>query len=1127
MKYPEYKQLDLTAVNRDIAAWWKQQHIFERSISEREGAPTFVFYEGPPSANGIPGIHHVMARAIKDIFCRFQTMQGKQVKRKSGWDTHGLPIELQVEKKLGITKDDIGKSISVEEYNRLCRQDVMEFTGLWEDLTEKMGYWVDLKDPYVTYENKYIESVWWLLKQLFDKGLLYKGFSIQPFSPAAGTGLSSHELNQPGTYRDVKDTSAVAQFKVDENSKLKVQSLVGAELDSELFFLAWTTTPWTLPSNTALAVGEKIVYVVVRSFNPYTNLPVTLILAEPLLGKYFKPEQAELPMAGYEAGQKQIPYQILGKVKGADLAGLRYEQLLPYAQPEDGDAFRVITGDFVTTEDGTGIVHISPSFGADDYRVAKQNGIGSLTLVDRRGRFVESMVDETFPLAGMPVKEAYLNEVEKAEILTLQQEKLKNIIPNLSKYLSVDELITLKLKLDNRAFKIEKYEHSYPHCWRTDKPILYYPLDSWFIRTTAYKARMVELNKTINWKPESTGTGRFGNWLENLVDWNLSRSRYWGTPLPIWRTEDGAHSKCIGSMAELAAEMDKARAAGFANPTEITDLHRPQVDEVVLVADNGAPMYRETDLIDVWFDSGAMPYAQWHYPFDNPELIQSGAAFPADFIAEGVDQTRGWFFTLHAIAVMLFDSVAFKNVVSNGLVLDKEGNKMSKRLGNTVDPFITIDQYGADATRWYMVSNSQPWDNLKFDLEGVKEVQRKFFGTLHNTYGFFSLYANIDGFDYSSKEIPLAERPEIDRWVISLLNSLIQTVEESYATYEPTRAARAIQEFVDEHLSNWYVRLCRRRFWKSDDSADKQAAYQTLYRCLEVISQLMAPVAPFYAERLYRDLNGITQRNVAESVHLALFPKADAAQIDKALEARMQLAQDICSMVLSLRKKENIKVRQPLQRIMIPVLDPVQQQHIEQVAELIQSEVNVKAIEFLTDATGVVTKKIKPNFKNLGPRYPKQMKDIAVLLGAFTQQQITEFERNEGISIDIAGEICTLTREDVDIMSEDIPGWLVASAGKLTVALDILVTEALKNEGIARELVNRIQKLRKDSNFEVTDKIVVLLEDDEYVKLAVSQYKAYICSEILATDLELVKTFDTAPQEIEIDERPFKIVVKR
>ena len=1127
MKYPEYKQLDLTAVNRDIAAWWKQQNIFERSISEREGAPTFVFYEGPPSANGIPGIHHVMARAIKDIFCRFQTMQGKQVKRKSGWDTHGLPIELQVEKKLGITKDDIGKSISVAEYNRLCRQDVMEFTGLWEDLTEKMGYWVDLKDPYVTYENKYIESVWWLLKQLFDKGLLYKGYSIQPFSPAAGTGLSSHELNQPGTYRDVKDTSAVAQFKAVESSKLKIQSLVGAEIDTDLFFLAWTTTPWTLPSNTALAVGEKIDYVVVRSFNPYTHLPVTLVLAEALLGKYFKAEQAELPIESYEAGQKAIPYRIVGKLKGKQLAGLGYEQLLPYAQPEDGDAFRVITGDFVTTEDGTGMVHIAPSFGADDFRVAKQNGIGSLTLVDRRGRFVESMVDASFPLAGMPVKEAYLSEEEKANILALQQEKLKTIIPNLSKYLSVDELITLKLKLENRAFKIEKYEHSYPHCWRTDKPILYYPLDSWFIRTTAYKARMAELNKTINWKPESTGTGRFGNWLENLVDWNLSRSRYWGTPLPIWRTEDGLHSKCIGSMAELAAEMDKARAAGFANPAEITDLHRPQVDEVVLVADNGAPMYRETDLIDVWFDSGAMPYAQWHYPFDNPELIQSGAAFPADFIAEGVDQTRGWFFTLHAIAVMLFDSVAFKNVVSNGLVLDKDGNKMSKRLGNTVDPFKTIDQLGADATRWYMVSNSQPWDNLKFDIEGVKEVQRKFFGTLHNTYSFFALYANIDGFNYSSKEIPLAERPEIDRWVISLLNSLIQTVEEAYATYEPTRAARAIQEFVDAHLSNWYVRLCRRRFWKSDDSADKQAAYQTLYRCLEVISQLMAPVAPFYAERLYRDLNNATQRIGSESVHLALFPKADAGAIDQALEARMQLAQEICSMVLSLRKKENIKVRQPLQRIMIPVLDPAQQQHIQQVAELIQSEVNVKEIEFLTDSTGVVTKKIKPNFKNLGPKYPKQMKGIAVLLSSFDQQQIAEFERNEGISVEIAGEICTLTPEDVDILSEDIPGWLVASAGKLTVALDITVTEELKNEGIARELVNRIQKLRKDSDFEVTDKITVLLEDDEYVKEAVSQYKAYICSEILATDLNLVKSFETTPQEIEVDERSFKIVVKR
>ena len=1125
--YPEYKQLDLTAVNRDIAAWWKKEGIFERSISEREGAPAFVFYEGPPSANGIPGIHHVMARAIKDIFCRFQTMQGKQVKRKSGWDTHGLPIELQVEKKLGITKDDIGKKISVEEYNRLCRQDVMEFTGLWETLTEQMGYWVDLKDPYVTYKNEYIETIWSLLKRLHEKDLLYKGYTIQPFSPAAGTGLSSHELNQPGTYREVKDTSAVAQFKAEESSKFKVQSLVGKEIDTDLFFLAWTTTPWTLPSNTALAVGEKVDYVLVRTFNPYTHLPVTLILAEALLGKYFKPDQAELPLEGYEAGQKQVPYRLLGQFKGAALDGLRYEQLLPYAQPEDGDAFRVVLGDFVTTEDGTGIVHIAPSFGADDFRVAKQNGIGSLTLVDRRGRFVDAVNDATFPLAGMFVKEAYLSDEEKAEVLALQQEKLKAIIPNLSKYLSVDELITLKLKLENRAFKIEKYEHSYPHCWRTDKPILYYPLDSWFIRTTAYKERMVELNKTINWKPESTGTGRFGNWLENLVDWNLSRSRYWGTPLPIWRSQDGQESICIGSMEELRAEMDKARAAGIGNPAEITDLHRPQVDEIVLLSPSGQPMYRESDLIDVWFDSGAMPYAQWHYPFENRDLIESGKAFPADFIAEGVDQTRGWFFTLHALAVMLFDSVAFKAVVSNGLVLDKEGNKMSKRLGNAIDPFKTLDQYGADATRWYMVSNSQPWDNLKFDLEGVKEVQRKFFGTLYNTYGFFALYANIDAFRYEQADVPMAERPEIDRWVISLLNSLIMEVEGAYASYEPTRAARAIQEFVDEHLSNWYVRLCRRRFWRGELNTDKLAAYQTLYRCLEVISQLMAPIAPFYADRLFRDLNETTGRQSADSVHLALFPKADAKLIDKTLEGRMQLAQDICSMVLSLRKKENIRVRQPLQKIMVPVLDPQQQAQIEAVAELIRSEVNVKEIEFLTDSSGVITKKIKPNFKTLGSRYPKQMKGIAAVLAGFTQAQIADLERNNGVALDVEGTLCTLTREDVDILSEDIPGWLVASAGKLTVALDITVTEELKNEGIARELVNRIQKLRKDSDFEVTDRISVRLEDDEFVKAAVREFKAYICGEILATDLELVKTFDEEPQEIEVDEHTLRIVVKR
>lgn len=1125
--YPEYKQLDLTAINRDIAAWWKKEGIFERSISEREGAPAFVFYEGPPSANGIPGIHHVMARAIKDIFCRFQTMQGKQVKRKSGWDTHGLPIELQVEKKLGITKDDIGKKISVEEYNRLCRQDVMEFTGLWETLTEQMGYWVDLNDPYVTYKNEYIETIWALLKRLHEKDLLYKGYTIQPFSPAAGTGLSSHELNQPGTYREVKDTSAVAQFKAEESSKFKVQSLVGKEIDTDLFFLAWTTTPWTLPSNTALAVGEKVDYVLVRTFNPYTHLPVTLILAEALMGKYFKPEQAELPLEGYEAGQKQVPYRVLGQFKGAALDGLRYEQLLPYAQPEDGDAFRVVLGDFVTTEDGTGIVHIAPSFGADDFRVAKQNGIGSLTLVDRRGRFVDAVNDATFPLAGMFVKEAYLSDEEKAEVLALQQEKLKAIIPNLSKYLSVDELITLKLKLENRAFKIEKYEHSYPHCWRTDKPILYYPLDSWFIRTTAYKERMVELNKTINWKPESTGTGRFGNWLENLVDWNLSRSRYWGTPLPIWRSQDGQESICIGSMEELRAEMDKARAAGIGNPAEITDLHRPQVDEIVLLSPSGQPMYRESDLIDVWFDSGAMPYAQWHYPFENRDLIESGKAFPADFIAEGVDQTRGWFFTLHALAVMLFDSVAFKAVVSNGLVLDKDGNKMSKRLGNAIDPFKTLDQYGADATRWYMVSNSQPWDNLKFDLEGVKEVQRKFFGTLYNTYGFFALYANIDAFRYEQADVPMAERPEIDRWVISLLNSLIIEVEEAYASYEPTRAARAIQEFVDEHLSNWYVRLCRRRFWRGELNTDKLAAYQTLYRCLEVISQLMAPIAPFYADRLFRDLNETTGRQSADSVHLALFPKADAKLIDKALEVRMQLAQDICSMVLSLRKKENIRVRQPLQKIMVPVLDPQQQAQIEAVAELIMSEVNVKEIEFLTDSSGVITKKIKPNFKTLGPKYPKQMKGIAAVLAGFTQAQIADLERKNGVELDVEGTLCTLTREDVDILSEDIPGWLVASAGKLTVALDITVTEELKNEGIARELVNRIQKLRKDSDFEVTDRISVRLEDDEFVKAAVRDFKAYICGEILATDLELVKTFDEEPQEIEVDEHTLRIVVKR
>jgi isoleucyl-tRNA synthetase len=1122
--YPEHKQLDLSAINRNILQYWKEAGIFEKSISERADGQAFVFYEGPPSANGIPGIHHVMARAIKDIFCRFQTMQGKQVKRKSGWDTHGLPIELQVEKKLGITKDDIGKSISVAEYNQRCREDVMEFTGLWEQLTEQMGYWVDLKDPYVTYENDYIESVWWLLKQLFDKNLLYKGFTIQPYSPAAGTGLSSHELNQPGTYRDVKDTSAVAQFKLLQDSKFQIENLIGQTLETDVFFLAWTTTPWTLPSNTALAVGSKIDYLLVKTFNPYTGKAVHLVLAEALLARHFKPEGAEASIDDYQTGDKILPYRIVGKMKGKSLLGLHYEQLLPYAQPSDGDAFRVIAGDFVTTEDGTGIVHIAPSFGADDFRVARENGIGSLTLVDKAGRFTAEVNDPVFPLAGKFVKEAYLSDAEKANELAEQQEKLKNIIPKLEKYLSVDELITLKLKLENKAFKIERYEHSYPHCWRTDKPILYYPLDSWFIRTTAFKERMVALNKTINWKPESTGTGRFGNWLENLVDWNLSRSRYWGTPLPIWRSADGQESLCIGSMAELNEALAAAKAAGFANPEQITDLHRPYVDEIVLVGKQGQPLYREPDLIDVWFDSGAMPYAQHHFPFGLKDLAGN---FPADFIAEGVDQTRGWFFTLHALAVMLFDSVAYKTVVSNGLVLDKDGNKMSKRLGNAVDPFKTLDQYGADATRWYMVSNSQPWDNLRFDIEGIKEVQRKFFGTLYNTYSFFALYANIDGFSYAEATIDREKRPEIDRWVLSLLNSLIIEVSESYSQYEPTRAARAIQTFVDEHLSNWYVRLCRRRFWKGEYNEDKISAYQTLYRCLEVISQLMAPIAPFYAEQLYRDLNGSTGRLPQESVHLSYFPQADHSLIDKDLEARMQLAQDVSSLVLSLRKRENIKVRQPLSRIMIPVMHAEMQRQITQVADLIMAEVNVKDIEFITDTTGVVTKKIKPNFKALGPKYGQQMKSIAQAIAGFKQDDIFKLESQGQLTLTIDGKSLTLSTEDVDILSEDIPGWLVASQGKLTVALDITINESLKAEGIARELVNRIQKLRKDSDFEVTDRIQVELQDHDYVKGAAALYKTYICTEILADDLTLVGRFSQSPREIDIDDHTIQIALIR
>jgi isoleucyl-tRNA synthetase len=1123
-KYPEYKQLDLPGINQRVREWWKQERIFEQSIESRAGAPAFVFYEGPPSANGIPGIHHVMARAIKDIFCRYQTMLGKQVKRKSGWDTHGLPIELQVEKKLGITKEDIGKKISMEEYNRLCRQDVMEFTGLWEELTEQMGYWVDLKDPYVTYENEYIESVWWLLQQLYNKGLLYKGYTIQPYSPAAGTGLSSHELNQPGTYKEVKDTTAVAQFKLTADARERLQTLSGQQFDTDVYFLAWTTTPWTLPSNTALAVGPKIDYVVLRSFNPYTHLPVTLVLAQSLLDRYFKIDGAELPLEAYEAGQKILPYRILHQLKGSALTGLDYEQLLPYVQPTDGDAFRVIAGDFVTTEDGTGIVHIAPSFGADDFRVAKQNGMGSLTLVDKTGRFLPEVNDPVFPLGGKFVKEAYLSEAEKAAELAEQQEKLKAVIPQLTKYLSVDELITLKLKLENKAFKIEKYEHPYPHCWRTDKPILYYPLDSWFIRTTAFKERMVELNKTINWKPESTGTGRFGNWLENLVDWNLSRSRFWGTPLPIWRTADGSETRCIGSMDELKIELDKARAAGIANPDHIPDLHRPYVDEIVLLSSTGAPMYREPDLIDVWFDSGAMPYAQHHYPFGLKDLAGN---YPADFIAEGVDQTRGWFFTLHAIAVMLFDSVAYKTVVSNGLVLDKDGNKMSKRLGNAIDPFNTLNAYGADATRWYMVSNSQPWDNLKFDLEGVKEVQRKFFGTLYNTYNFFALYANIDGFNYAEEEITDENRPEIDRWILSVLNTLVGEVNDAYTQYEPTRAARAIQTFVDEHLSNWYVRLCRKRFWQGEYDSDKISAYQTLYNCLEVVAQLMAPIAPFFAEQLFRDLNERTGRHAAESVHLSLMPQVKANGSDAGLEQRMQLAQDISSLVLSLRKRENLKVRQPLSRMLIPVMYAGMQEQVEQVSDLIRTEVNVKTIEFITDTAGVVTKKIKPNFKALGPKYPQQMKAIAAAVQQFTQDDIFKLEREGGYALQLGEAQVLLQLEDVDILSEDIPGWLVASQGKLTVALDIQLTDELIDEGIARELVNRIQKLRKDSDFEVTDQIEVELQYHEIVKGAVDRFKPYICSQILATSFELVASFNQPTTEIELDEVRLQIALKR
>ncbi len=1113
-KYKEYKKLDFPAFEEAVLANWKKHKVFEESVNAREGAPSYVFYEGPPSANGMPGIHHVMARAVKDIFCRYNTLKGFQVKRKAGWDTHGLPVELQVEKTLGITKEDIGKKISVAEYNEACKKDVMKYTDIWDKLTDRMGYWVDLSDPYITYETNYIESLWNILKKLYDKGYLYKGYTIQPYSPAAGTGLSSHELNQPGTYKDVKDNTLVAQFECENPAFFGVEN-------EKVYFLAWTTTPWTLPSNTALAVGEKIDYVLVQTYNPYTFLPVHVVLAKDLCGKYFPEANAGLELSEYKAGDKKIPFKVLKEYKGKELCGLRYQQLLPFAQPDNGDAFRVIGGDFVTTSDGTGIVHIAPSFGADDFRVAKQNGIGSLTLVDKRGKFVDEVNDAIFPLNGRFVKEAYLNEEEKAIELSIQQERLAGIIPKLEKYLSVDELIALKLKIENKAFKIEKYEHTYPHCWRTDKPILYYPLESWFIKTTAVKERLVELNKTINWKPEHTGTGRFGNWLENLVDWNLSRSRYWGTPLPIWRTEDGSEEKCIGSIQELENEIAQSVEAGFmAAGFDIKDLHKPYVDQVVLVSSKGEKMHREADLIDVWFDSGAMPYAQWHWPFENEEVFKNN--FPADFIAEGVDQTRGWFFTLHALSVLLFDSISYKNVIANGLVLDKFGNKMSKRLGNVVDPFKTIDQFGADATRWYLLSNSDPWDNLKFDLEGVAECQRKFFGTLYNTYNFFALYANLDNFSYAEEEIPLAERPEIDQWIISLLNTLVLKVEKQMNNYDPTPAARAIQEFVGENLSNWYVRLCRRRFWKGEYSKDKMAAYQTLYTCLETIAQLMSPFAPFYSDQLFQDLNTVANRHSAKSVHLSDFPKANLAYINSRLEKQMEYAQTISSLVLSIRKKENIKVRQPLQSILIPVIDPRVKNEIELVKELILAEVNVKELKFIK----AIDKAIKPNFKSLGKKVGSKMKAVAEKITAFTQNEIVALENAGNLQIEVEGSMIEVHLSDVEIVSKEIAGYKVANEGALTVALDIHLSDRLVEEGIARELISKIQNLRKERGFDLLDKIDLKIIEVPYIKSAINQFKTYICSEILANDIQLVTTL-SEETELVIDEISIKVHIEK
>jgi len=1103
-KYPEYKRLNLSQIGKDVLKEWEENKVFENSLEIRQGHKPWVFYEGPPSANGLPGIHHVMSRAIKDIFCRYRTQKGYLVNRKAGWDTHGLPVEIGVEKLLGITKEDIGNKISIGEYNQACRKDVMKYKDTWDELTRIMGYWVDLSDPYITFDNKYIETVWYLLSKLYQKGLLYKGYSIQPYSPAAGTGLSTHELNQPGCYRMVKDNSVTAQFKIIRNQK---SEFLYANGEQDIHFLAWTTTPWTLPSNTGLAVGKNIDYVKISTFNPYTFAPVTVVMAKELMNSLFDPKNAELPMEDYQEGDKKIPFRVIDQFKGMEFENIRYEQLIPSVLPEDGDPFRVVIGDFVTTEDGTGIVHIAPSFGADDYKVGKQYNLGALTMVNKQGKFV----DELPEFGGRFVKTEYDPGYDP-----------KNDRP-------VDVDIIIKLKTENKAFKAEKYEHSYPHCWRTDKPILYYPLDSWFIRTTALKDRMIELNKTIQWKPESTGTGRFGNWLENLQDWNLSRSRYWGVPLPVWASEDREEMICIGSLEQLKQECEKSVSAGFmetnpladfkpgdmsANNYNVFDMHRPIVDQIVLVSPKGEKMQRETDLIDVWFDSGSMPYAQYHYPFENKEEFEQN--FPADFIAEGVDQTRGWFFTLHAIATMLFDSVSFKTVVSNGLVLDKNGNKMSKRLGNAANPFTTIEKYGPDATRWYLITNAQPWDNLKFDIEGVAEVQRKFFGTLYNTYAFFALYANIDGFTYREEEVPLENRPEIDRWILSELNTLIRKTDECYNDFEPTRAGRLIQDFVDEHLSNWYVRLCRRRFWKGDYSEDKISAYQTLYRCIEVISQLSAPIAPFFSDRIFTDLNGITGRHKVSSVHLTDFPVSDSVFVDEDLEQRMQLAQKISSLVLGLRKKVNIRVRQPLQKVMIPVLDEKFKLQLQGVENLILSEVNVKELEYLTDTAGVLVKKIKPNFKTLGPKYGKLMKSIAAAINSFGQEEIAAIELQGQYQVNIDGQKILLMTEDVDILSEDIPGWLVASEGKITTALDITITPGLKQEGIARELINRIQNLRKDSNLEVTDKIELWVQKHDQITEAILNNNDYICSETLAVELKYVDVLEQE-ESVEID----------